>query len=175
MSVDIIDVLLGEHGMLNALFEQVERALPTATTREQLGWAIDTLEAGLTAHSGLEDKILIPAMERKIGQGGALAVMRDEHTELEDVLRMARLSDNVEEARELLKRVITLATRHFTKEEKFLFPLARHDLTGPERAEIGERWAELRCVTLAPRPGEPRRQRRPTYPPWGDITHSSGS
>jgi len=73
-----------------------------------------------------------------------VAVMREEHLDIEASLARALETGDVDEARDLLLHVIDVARPHFAKEEDVLFPLAERALAEETLLRLGERWAERR-------------------------------
>jgi len=164
----ITDALKGEHGVFYAQFQFIENALPDANlaTLKALG---AMLAAALAPHAQIEDEILLPPLEAKIGEDGPIAPFRAEHLEIEDMLgrlqkvrevlgahdkiegALARLPDatNVDEARQLVRDILYAARDHFLKEENMLFPMAEEILNDGTLELLGMDWAERRGVALA--------------------------
>ncbi len=144
----ITDALLGEHGVLYRLLDYC--------ADEAQGWdeaavkaAAGALAAALKSHAQLEDKLLFQVMDPFFPSGaGPLAVMRDEHDEIEGSVDRLLGGVSLEEGRDLLERIAARARDHFAKEEQVLFPMAEQRLGVEALEEIGERWAEERNVVL---------------------------
>lgn len=145
----ITDALLGEHGVLYRLLDYC--------AEEAHGWNEDTiraaagaLAAALKSHAQIEDSLLFQAMDPFFPAGmGPLAVMRGEHEEIEGSVERLLGGVELEEGRELLGRIAGLARDHFSKEEQVLFPMAEQHLGAARLAEICEKWAEERGVSVA--------------------------
>lgn len=139
----ITDALLGEHGVIYRLLEQLtSRPFDSA---EEARVQAAALAAGLASHARIEDDLLFVALEVPLGpDGGPLAVMRMEHEEVEGTLeRLARVED-AREADALAAHLATVAREHFAKEEQVLFPMAEQLLGEEELRSLGERWAAER-------------------------------
>ena len=67
--MQITQALLGEHGVLHALFEHVEAGLPGMETLADVQGAGATLVATLGSHARIENEILFPALEPHLGSG----------------------------------------------------------------------------------------------------------
>jgi len=146
----IIDALLGEHGAFYAIFDHLERDVPGMHEAAAIRAAGATLGAALATHAAIENEVLFPELERRVGPDGPLAVMRHEHDQIEDGLaRLARCGDTAA-ARGLLLGTLATAREHFAKEENILFPLAAQ-LLEQEMERLGDLWAERRGVVVRPR------------------------
>ncbi len=164
----ITDALKGEHGVFYAQFEFLENAIGAANlaTLQTLG---AMLASALAPHAHIENEVLFPSIEERIGVGGPTTVMRMEHEHIEGMLArlqeireltqahdeiegaLARLPglDNADEARRLVRDVLFAAHEHFAKEENVLFPMAEQMLDERTLERLGREWAERRSVVLA--------------------------
>lgn len=139
----ITDALLGEHGVLYALFDHLEADLddgadPVAHAR--------LLRAVLHGHARTENALLFEEMASRMnGPGDA---MLREHEEVADLLARTETADG-EELSDLLRDVMDLARRHFRREEEAAFPAAE-DLLQPARLRaLGAEWGVRRDVRLS--------------------------
>ena len=143
----ITDALRGEHGVLYALFERVERPLPPtngpAAVREQAA----LLAAALLSHARVEDTLLLPAMARS-GDSAVAGAMAEEHESIARALAAAHEADDVEAARGQLLAAVEEARAHFAREERMIFPAAESMLGAAELEELGRRWAATRGVVV---------------------------
>ncbi len=161
----ITDALKGEHGVFYALFDHLEQFAGGANLSD-IKAAGALLAAGLVPHAMIENDVLFPPLEARIGDSGPTMVMRMEHQEIEGKLQelrelagthdeiegaLARLPkvDDLDEARRLVKDILFLAREHFAKEENMLFPMAEQMLDADTLEQLGVRWAERRSVVLA--------------------------
>lgn len=145
----IIEALLGEHGVLYALFDHIERSLPDMTLDQLLAQG-RLLEAALASHARLEDEVLFSALEPSLGvSAGPLAVMRLEHATIEDGLSRLLGTADAADARRQLRHVIATARDHFAKEERILFPMAVAALGTEALTTQGRTWAGRRGVAVA--------------------------
>jgi len=103
------------------------------------------LAAGLATHARIEDDLLFVALEGPLGpNGGPLAVMREEHAEVEGTLERLTRVDDVQEADALASHLASVAREHFAKEEQVLFPMAEQLLGEQVLRDLGEQWAAQR-------------------------------
>ena len=146
--VSLVDMLLGEHGVLYALFNKIE-ALDKDASLDTVQGSIAVLSATLVSHAMLEEELLFSKLEQHIGAGGPLMVMRAEHEQIEGTLQnLPKISDAVQALR-VVKETCGLARDHFAKEENILFPLARQTLGDEKLAELGGEWSRRREVVVA--------------------------
>jgi len=144
----ITDALLGEHAVLYRLLDYCA-AEAAAWDETTLRSAAGALAAALKSHAQIEDSLLFQALDPVFPPGmGPLAVMRDEHEEIEGSIDRVLGGAGLEQGRMLLVDLSALAHDHFAKEEQVLFPMAEQHLGEARLTEIGARWAEERGVTL---------------------------
>jgi hemerythrin-like domain-containing protein len=146
--MNITDALLGEHAVFYALFTHLEQSVPTADKPALVKSQGAMLAAGLASHANLEEELLFKTLEKQIGSGGPLAVMRMEHEEIEQSLERLPGVEELDQARELLLHVVATAREHFAKEEKILFPLASQTLSHDTLSSLGDQWAAHRAIVL---------------------------
>jgi hemerythrin-like domain-containing protein len=144
--MQITQALLGEHGVLHALFEHVEAGLPGMETLADVQGAGATLVATLGSHARIENEILFPALEPHLESGGPLAVMRHEHDEIEGALENVVNATSHDTALSQLRYALQVTRDHFAKEEQVLFGMAQQVLAADELDRLGARWAETRRV-----------------------------
>lgn len=145
----LTDALLGEHGVLYALFDRIEAVAATATSVAQIQEATAALSAVILSHANLEEELLFPALETYMGTTGPLAVMRSEHDEIEDALRQVEEARELDDGADCVARALNIARDHFQKEEEVLFSMARQTLDEETQIRLGKAWAEARRVTIS--------------------------
>jgi hemerythrin-like domain-containing protein len=148
----ITDALLGEHGVLYAIFDHLDQLATAGEGSEgdqRLRTLMDLLEAVLVSHAKLEDDELFPVLEQHVGPGGPLAVMREEHREIEGVLAELKGVSDAAVIRDRVRYVLGVARDHFRKEEHVLFQLAEQSLGEAALRRLGTRWAAERGVAIA--------------------------
>ncbi|MDP2479765.1 MAG: hemerythrin domain-containing protein [Candidatus Palauibacterales bacterium] len=141
----VTDALRGEHGALYALFGAVGDLLDEAPEDGDRARLLGRLLAPvLASHAGLEDGLLLPALQ---GQDpGPLAAMAEEHRGIESLLeRLARERD-AGRVRDLLEELLDAARVHFEREEVAAFPFAEAHLEDGVLRRLGSEWAARRGV-----------------------------
>lgn len=146
--MEITDALLGEHAVFYALFDHLERIVPTVDAVDEVKSQGALLAAALETHAALEDSLLFDALERRIGSAGPLMAMRMEHDLIEARLQQVVAVEQLGEAQQLLLEVIETAREHFSKEELALFRIAQQALSPEVLTDLGEQWAAQRAVSL---------------------------
>ncbi|MCK4975315.1 MAG: hemerythrin domain-containing protein [Anaerolineales bacterium] len=144
----ITDALLGEHAVFYAQFDHLEQAIPAANSIAQVKSLGAMLAAALASHAQMEEELLFTTLEPHIGSMGPLAVMRTEHDEIEKSLERLPMLREVDQVRELLLKVVTVAREHFPKEEQVLYPMANKTLSAETLIDLGAQWAARRAITL---------------------------
>jgi len=148
--MDILNVLLGEHGVFYGQFDYLEQLLPGASAIEEVQVLAGVLAAAVEAHSALEDDLLFTALEPHLDAGSPDVLgMRMMHEEIAVGFERVRLARDLNAAREACAGVIELARQHFIGEETFLFPKARLLLADEARDTLGAAWADRRGVMRA--------------------------
>lgn len=144
----LTDALLGEHGVIYDLLDEVEAFAASAKTAEEITAAIAAPGAALLHHATIEDELLFPALEAVIGRAGMVAVMRSEHTLIEAQLARVRASRDLQTSGRALVELLATTRAHFSKEENVLFPAANHHVGGERLAELTSKWASMRSVAV---------------------------
>ncbi len=140
------DALLGEHGVFYALFDRLEQSVRENDGLSEVQRQAALVAAALKPHARLENDLLFTALEPELGQMGPLAVMREEHNDIENALDRVQESQDLGEARNLVIYAIEVARQHFAKEEQVLFPMARQTLDAAALEDLGAQWARHRRV-----------------------------
>lgn len=154
--MDIIETLLGEHGVLYVQFDHLEDAvagLPLSAVKAQA----EVLAAALQSHSSLEDELLFTSLEPILGMGSPeLLGMRMMHEDIDRGIEACRATTDADHAQADLLGVVGLARQHFLGEEQTLFPLAKERVPKETRDTLGAEWAARRGVMRMMLPPEGR-------------------
>jgi iron-sulfur cluster repair protein YtfE (RIC family) len=142
------DALLGEHGVLYAIFDYLEPLVAGTDDADELKQAVALLNRVLVSHAELENELLFPVLEKSLGPAGPLAVMRGEHEEIDGTLSSLASVDDPARLKQGLASVFSTARAHFAKEEQVLFPLAEQHLGEAALVDLGSRWGAGRGVSL---------------------------
>lgn len=146
--MDIIDGLLGEHGVFYALFDWYEKSAAQAETLEGVQQIARPLAEALISHAKMEDELLFAALESDSFLRMPLQVMDREHKGIEQALQGVETCTRKAEALEQVLAAIESAREHFAKEERILFPRARQVLDEKQLAKLTRCWAEARGVAV---------------------------
>lgn len=133
---DLIDVLTGEHRVLEGLFADVEVTTDRALRREALDAAIDQVRR----HAANEEQFLYPATRAHLPAGDALADHElREHADADQLCtRLADLDDRDPAFDPLVSTMMTDVRDHVQEAEIELFPRLR-DACSPETLrELGQ-------------------------------------
>jgi hypothetical protein len=140
----IHDALRAGHAPLYDLLrhaDEVARALPTLEAVQALAAA---LTATLVPHARAEDELFFAPLLAAGEPQGPLALMYDEHVEIETALGDAATAADRDTAAGHLLRAVALTLEHFEKEEELVFPGAEDALGPGEPERLGARWARCR-------------------------------
>ena len=146
--INIVDALLGEHAVLYVLFDQFEEQVAQASSVADVQHAAAPLSAVLLSHAKIEDELVFPALEKAIGPGGPLTVMREEHDEIDATLARIGRAVDVESAIAEARTALDAARDHFAKEERALFGMVRDAVADDDLLRLGDQWANLRKIWL---------------------------
>jgi hemerythrin-like domain-containing protein len=146
--MDVTHALLGEHGIVHLLVEQLTEALDRCTTIGELRAASEPLAITLLGHARIEDETLFQPYEKHTGSLGPLKCLRHEHELMDQQIRaMFRLQDT-EVLREQIRALLDVTRRHLAREEEVMFKAARDAIEQGELEHLGHHWAEFRGVLL---------------------------
>lgn len=147
-NVKLTDALLGEHAVLYALCDYMRDTVLSRENAEDTREAVAVLERLLSSHARIEEDLLFPRLEDYLGPAGPLAVMRDEHRRIDEVLEAASKAGDSESLKILVRQLLDMVHIHFQKEEQVLFGMAQQALGEAALAELGGQWAASRKVTI---------------------------
>jgi hemerythrin-like domain-containing protein len=146
--MDVTQALLGEHGIVHLLVEQLDEALDRYQSTTELRAAAEPLAITLLGHARIEDETLFQPYEKHTGTLGPLKCLRHEHELMDQQIRtMFRLQD-AEKLREQIRALLDVTRRHLAREEEVMFKAARDAIEKGELEHLGHHWAEFRGVTL---------------------------
>ncbi len=150
VDMGIIWALLGEHAVLFSLFEVVEGRLSDCVDKTELLAAARPLTDSLARHARVEDEVFFQPLEEQLGPVAPVAVMRQEHDEIEAALAQLQEVESLEEGMDILHRTLRTAREHFLKEQEILFPHALQALDEGELQRMASSWAERSGVPAPP-------------------------
>ena len=141
----VTDAFLGEHAVFYAQFLACEASLRTDDIAA-LQQNAALIASALVPHAHLENDLLFDLLDERGVPPDMVAVMRQEHQEIDGGLTEIQTTRDTECARALLTEVIAAARAHFEKEERMLFPLAEQTLSSADQLRLGAAWAAARRV-----------------------------
>lgn len=146
----ITEALVLEHRVFAVVFDQIEKALPRATTPGEVQTFADVMVGLLTDHGREESELAYLALDHVLHDCGQLERLHQEHQEIDASLERVRSADTCDEARHLLETALTATRRHMRFEEETVFPVLEQALRPETLAELGAIWAQREVA--APRP-----------------------
>ncbi len=142
----LIDVLLGEHAVFNALLDEVEKMVSFAGEVAQIESAITVLTTEVKSHAALEEKLLYPALEPYVETDELFAEMRADHEQIQFGLERIEDARDLNEALEAVRQTLDIVRRHFKNEEEKLYALAEEVLDDETLIRLGDAWAKAHSV-----------------------------
>jgi len=147
--MDVTQALLGEHGVVHLLVEQLDEALGRCQTAGELRAAAEPLAITLLGHARIEDETLFQPYEKHTGSLGPLKCLRHEHELMDQQIRALFRLQDMQVLREQIKALLEVTRRHLAREEEVMFKAARDAIAAGELEHLGHHWAEFRGVTLS--------------------------
>ncbi len=132
--MDVFKLLEKDHQKVSGLFKKVENS--KGATREKL---FTELEAELTVHAEVEEKIFYPRLEEEEETKDMILEAREEHRLVEQlVAELSSMEKTSEQWDAKLKVLKEMVEHHVDEEESELFPKAKKVLEKGEAAELAE-------------------------------------
>jgi uncharacterized protein (DUF2249 family)/hemerythrin-like domain-containing protein len=132
----VTEYLEADHRRLDAILPDVER-LAAAGAYQDAAARFAEFSSGLDRHIDVEEQILFPTFESATGMSsGPTQVMRSEHVEIRDWMRVATDSLAREDAERLAQAIVGLTqtlSLHNMKEEHMLYPMTDQAMHGDEQ------------------------------------------
>lgn len=138
----ITEALIAEHSGFCAVFDCMERALPSLTTLPEVKVLTGQLEGMMVGHSEEETDLALVALDHILAQRGRLDYLHEDHRQMDQLLRRANEAEEFEQAVHLLKEVLAYSRAHFRHEEEVVFPLIDRMLPRNLLEELGRAWLQ---------------------------------
>ncbi|MBI5772496.1 MAG: hemerythrin domain-containing protein [Verrucomicrobia bacterium] len=138
----IIQALAAEHVVFHNVFDHLQERAPRLKTLAEIKALSALLEMLLERHAAVEDQLLVEPLEPTLLQLGQGENFHDEHDEIDRHLHAVQHARQVSAARESLLKAVAASRRHFDREERIIFPLAKRLLKSRTLEELGRRWQE---------------------------------
>ena len=136
----IIEALVVEHRMFLMLFEQIERALPTVKTVDEITLLCRLLEVPLHNHGGAEADLAYIALDHILHQQNRLTRLHHDHQEIDGLLKEVEGIKDLQQARSRLKAALDACRAHFRDEERTVFPRIEKALQHETLLVLGRAW-----------------------------------
>ena len=136
----ITEALIAEHSIFLAVFDQIEKALPSLSTPMEIRTMAQVVEGMLTEHAKTETDLAYLALDHALANKGRLDRMHQEHHEIDGRLNKVHAASTCSEGRRLLQGALSAAREHFRAEEKGVFPLIEKTLEPTTLVDLGTAW-----------------------------------
>lgn len=146
----ITESLEAEHRILLALFDQVERILPSLASLAEARMLAGVMEGVLKGHAEAETDLAYMALDQALEEKGQLDQLHQEHEEIDASLYRVRRARSLAEAKRLVKTAIAALRRHFLFEERTAFPLIERVLHGDTLTGLGAALKQRRRPVSSP-------------------------
>ena len=134
----ITKVLVQEHGVFCAVFDQIERVFPQLTTTQEVKVLSSVVEGLLAGHAQTETELAYVALDHVLAEKGKLQRLHQEHKEIDANYRKVAKAESLAEATHLLKEALKASREHFKYEELEVFPLTERVLSEDTLENFGE-------------------------------------
>jgi len=138
----IIQALAAEHVVFHNVFDHLQERAPRLKTLAEIKALAALLESLLQHHAVVEDQLLVEPLEPTLHQLGQDENFHDEHDEIDRHLHAVRDARQLTVARKSLLKAVVASRRHFDKEERIIFPMAKRLLKAKTLQDLGRRWQE---------------------------------
>jgi hemerythrin-like domain-containing protein len=145
----ITDALLAEHVVFHNIFDHIERVLPQLKTLAEVKAFAGLMENLLRAHSHTEEDLVFAPLDHYLEQIGQRDTFEFEHQEIDGTLLKVRGAQRLAEARKLLSAAVLASRKHFSREERIVFPLAERVLKAETLVKLGDAWTKQRDTESA--------------------------
>ncbi len=134
-AASLTEFFTADHRRCDALWTEVESAAGGGDAEDTVA-AWTRFDEAMRAHLDMEEQVLFPAFDERSGMSGAgpTMVMRAEHDQMREVLRVmgnAALAGDYEELLDQGDTLLMLIGQHNVKEENMLYPMAADMLDWP--------------------------------------------
>jgi len=148
--VNVIHALLGEHAVLNAELDHVERASDGLLGLDELRAQFELLAAGFREYARLRQDLVSETLAPRLSED---PITSDGHELLDGLLTHLACKEDLPEAQSLVGSTASALRGHLRSVEKTLFAAAQRELSDAELARLGADWARRRGVKIADQNG----------------------
>jgi len=136
----IIEGLVADHRVFLALFDEIELALPSVKTVDELALTCRLVAGLLHNHGGIEADLAYITLDHMLHQQNRLTRLHHDHEELDGLLQEIASIKDLAKARSRLKAVLKACRAHFDEEERTVFPLMEKALQRETLLILGKAW-----------------------------------
>lgn len=137
----ILEYMTNEHAKCDAHFATAEQQVSKGNWQEANA-IFDDFANAIERHFMMEEQVLFPYIERTMGNsGGPVAVMRMEHSQMRDLLKILTEMFEQKDREGFLgtsETLLILMQQHNMKEEQILYPMAERILADGQEQVIEE-------------------------------------
>ena len=136
----ITQALVLEHAVFRAVFDQVERVLPTAIAAQEVRLLSTLVEGLLRQHGQTEEDLAYSALDHVLQEDGRLNRLHQDHHEIDEHFKRVHRATGLAEAQRLLTKALAASREHFRREEQIVFPFLERVLRPETLGALGENW-----------------------------------
>lgn len=122
------------------LFDQIEHALPTIRSTDEIALICRLLVGLLHDHGSAETDLAYIALDHILHHQDRLTRLHHDHAELDGLLHEVTAIRDLPQARARLLAALTANRAHFDQEERTVFPLLQQALQPETLAVLGKVW-----------------------------------
>ena len=135
--IPTIDVIQVEHRVLSQVFSELELFIPKLTDIQNVNELAKMVNRLISNHGATEDDFVYSVLNFTFEEKAHLAVMTQEHQELNGQLEVALSAKSLEAAQKALIAALVYSRAHFEHEEHSVFPMMETHLKNQEIGHLG--------------------------------------
>ncbi len=143
-TMKLTDALLAEHVVFHSIFASINKEMPHFTKVEEFQAVAKMLLGTLEAHGKAEHDLLLPPIETYLSGIGHLENFHQEDDAIVANLAHTIEASDIDSAKNYLHKALRLASDHFDKEERLVFPLAEQHISEESLHALGKEWGNLK-------------------------------
>lgn len=140
----LTDALLAEHVVFHSIFSSLNQEMPRFTDVKEFQAVAKMLLGTLEAHGKAEHDLLLPPIETYLNEIGHLENFHQEDDAIVANLAHTIEATDIESAKRYLNKALRLASDHFDKEERLVFPLAEKHISEASLHALGTEWSTMK-------------------------------
>ena len=132
--------LVTEHEVFRTVFDQIERAIPKASSAHEVKLLSGVVEGMLKNHGEMEKNLAYSALDHMLMEDGRLTRLHQDHREIDEHFKRVHRANRPTKAQHLLKKALVATREHFRREEESVFPFLEQVLQPETLETLGEAW-----------------------------------